>query len=77
MKNPNRRNFLRIAGASFAGLFAAVSMKGALAENKELLNSKQIPLDQWLLNTGAKELPEDLYKQTLDEIKRAERQNSF
>lgn len=65
----NRRDFLKITGASLTGLAlaGAVGMPQAAAKEPSL-HSKE-SLEQWLLNTGADELPPNLYDEVLLKVR--------
>jgi hypothetical protein len=65
----NRRDFLKITGASLTGLVLAsvVGMPEAIA--KEPLSRSKGSMEQWLLNTGADDLPSNLYVDTLEKVK--------
>ena len=65
----NRREFLKITGASLTGL-ALVGVIGAPeATAKEPILRSKTSLEQWLLNTGADELPPTLYNDVLQKLK--------
>ena len=65
----NRRDFLKITGASLTGL-ALVSAVGVpqLIAKKPSLRSKA-SLEQWLLETGADDLPPSLFNDVLLRVK--------
>jgi hypothetical protein len=65
----NRREFLKITGASLTGiaLVSAIGVPQAIAGEKTLRS--EMPLEQWLLNTGADELPPNLYNDMLQKLK--------
>lgn len=65
----NRREFLKITGASLTGLalVSAVGIPQVLAQATSLRS--EISLEQWLLNTGADELPPNLFNDVLQIVK--------
>lgn len=65
----NRREFLKITGASLTGLalVSAVGVPQAMAKTPAL--RAEIALEQWLLNTGADELPPNIYNDMLQKLK--------
>jgi hypothetical protein len=65
----NRREFLKITGASLTGLalVSAVGVPQAIAKEPALRS--EMPLEQWLLNTGADELPPNLFNDALQKLK--------
>jgi hypothetical protein len=65
----NRREFLKITGASLTGLalVSAVGIPQIIAKERSLRS--EMPLEQWLLNTGADELPPNLYNDVLQNLK--------
>ena len=65
----NRREFLKITGASLTGLalVSAVGVPQVMAEKTAL--RAETPLEQWLLNTGADELPPNIYNDMLQKLK--------
>jgi DMSO/TMAO reductase YedYZ molybdopterin-dependent catalytic subunit len=65
----NRRDFLKITGASLTGL-ALVGAAGApRALAKEPALRSETSLEQWLLNTGADELPANLFNDVLLKVR--------
>jgi hypothetical protein len=69
-KKTNRREFLGIAGASLAGL-AIAGMAGVPQQviAKESASRRQTSVEEWLLNTGADDLPKGLYQNALAQMK--------
>jgi hypothetical protein len=65
----NRREFLGIAGASLAGLavIGAVGLPQAAAQESSF--SQKATLEEWLLNTGADDLPKGLYQGALEQLR--------
>ena len=65
----NRREFLGIAGASLAGLAiaGAVGLPQILA--KESSSRQNANIEEWLLNTGADDLPQGLYQAASEQLK--------
>jgi len=65
----NRREFLKITGASLTGLalVSAVGVPQVMAKEPALRS--EMPLEQWLLNTGADELPPNIYNDMLQKLK--------
>jgi hypothetical protein len=65
----NRRDFLKITGASLTGLALAgvVGIPQAIA--KEPFSRSKESLEQWLLNTGADDLAPELYTDVLQKVK--------
>ena len=66
----NRRDFLKITGVSLTGLalVGTVGMPQAAAAKEASLSSKT-SLEQWLLETGADELPPSLYDDVLLKVR--------
>ena len=66
----NRRDFLKMTGASLTGLalVGTVGIPQAAAANESSLRSKE-SMEQWLLNTGADELPPSLYADVLLKVR--------
>jgi len=64
----NRREFLGIAGISLAGL--AVAGVAGLPQiiAKESSSRQSAPIEEWLLNTGADDLPQGLYQRALEQV---------
>lgn len=69
----NRREFLGIAGASLAGLAIAgvVGLPQAIAKGAS--SQQQGAIEDWLLNTGADDLPRGLYQSALEQLTTAGR----
>ena len=65
----NRREFLGIAGASLAGLAIAGAVGLPKVTAKESSSRQNASLEQWLLNTGADDLPQSLYQGALEQLK--------
>lgn len=65
----NRREFLGIAGASLAGLAVAgvVGLPQIIA--KENPSQQKGTIEDWLLNTGADDLPQGLYQGALEQLR--------
>lgn len=65
----NRREFLKLTGVSLTGLalVSAIGVPQLLAKEKSLRS--EMPLEQWLINTGADELPPSLYNDVLQKLK--------
>jgi hypothetical protein len=64
----NRREFLGIAGASLAGLAAIGALGLPKANAKESSSSQKAAIEDWLLNTGADDLPRGLYQGALEQL---------
>lgn len=65
----NRREFLGIAGISLAGL-AVAGVVGLPQINAEESSSRQkANIEEWLLNTGADDLPKGLYQGALEQLR--------
>jgi DMSO/TMAO reductase YedYZ molybdopterin-dependent catalytic subunit len=64
----NRREFLKITGASLTGLalVSAVGIPQAIAKEPSLRSKES--MEQWLLNTGADELPPNLFNDVLQKL---------
>jgi DMSO/TMAO reductase YedYZ molybdopterin-dependent catalytic subunit len=64
----NRREFLGIAGLSLAGL--AVASVAGLPQviAKESASRQSVNFEQWLLNTGADDLPKGIYQKALEQL---------
>ena len=64
----NRREFLGIAGASLAGLaILGAGLPQILA--KESSSRQSATIEEWLLNTGADDLPKGLYLGALEQLR--------
>jgi hypothetical protein len=65
----NRRDFLKVTGASLTGLALAgvVGIPQAIA--KESSKRSKESMEQWLLNTGADDLSPNLYNDVLQKVK--------
>jgi hypothetical protein len=65
----NRRDFLKITGASLTGLalVGVVGMPQAIAKEPSL--HSKMSLEQWLLETGADDLKPNLYNDVLQKVK--------
>jgi DMSO/TMAO reductase YedYZ molybdopterin-dependent catalytic subunit len=65
----NRRDFLKITGVSLTGLALAgvVGLPQAIA--KEPFSRSKMPLEQWLLETGADDLPPKIYDNVLQKLR--------
>ena len=64
----NRREFLKITGASLTGLALVSTVGIPQTIAKEKSSRSQMSLEQWLLNTGAEELPPNLYNDVLQKL---------
>ncbi|HEX8249638.1 MAG TPA: hypothetical protein VF599_15785 [Pyrinomonadaceae bacterium] len=65
----NRREFLGIAGASLAG-FAVIGAMGLPQSAAAESSIRQTAtLEEWLLNTGADDLPRGLYQAASEQLK--------
>jgi hypothetical protein len=65
----NRREFLGIAGASLAGLAAIGALGLPQANAKESSSRQKGTIEDWLLNTGADDLPQGLHRAALEQLK--------
>jgi hypothetical protein len=65
----NRREFLGIAGASLAGLAAIGALGLPKADAKESSSRRMASIEEWLLNTGADDLPQSLHQAALEQLK--------
>jgi hypothetical protein len=65
----NRREFLGIAGASLAGLAVAGAVGLPQIFAKESSSRQNANLEEWLLNTGADDLPQGLFQGALEQLK--------
>jgi len=65
----NRREFLGIAGASLAGLAVAGAVGLPQIIAKESSSRKNASIEEWLLNTGADDLPQGLYQAASEQLK--------
>jgi hypothetical protein len=65
----NRREFLKITGASLTGLALAGAVGIPQLIAKEPTSRAQASLEEWLLNTGAEELPPNLYNDVLQRLR--------
>lgn len=65
----NRRDFLKITGASLTGLALASVVGIPQASAKEPSLRSKTSLEQWLLETGADELPPSLYSDVFLKVK--------
>ena len=64
----NRREFLGIAGASLAGLAIAGAVGLPQIIAKESSSRRNAPIEEWLLNTGADDLPQGLYQAASEQL---------
>ncbi|HEX8369479.1 MAG TPA: hypothetical protein VF604_13115 [Pyrinomonadaceae bacterium] len=65
----NRREFLGIAGASLAGLAVIGTVGLPQSAAKESSFRQKGTLEEWLLNTGADDLPQGLYQAASEQLK--------
>jgi hypothetical protein len=65
----NRREFLGIAGASLAGLAVIGAVRLPKSAAQESSFSQKATLEEWLLNTGADDLPQGLYQAASEQVK--------
>jgi hypothetical protein len=65
----NRREFLKITGASLTGLALVSTVGISQTIAKERPSRSEMSLEQWLLNTGADELPPNLFNEVLQNLK--------
>ena len=65
----NRRDFLKITGASLTGLALITTVGVPQAAAKTSPVGSEMALEQWLLNTGADELPPSLFNDVLQKVK--------
>jgi hypothetical protein len=65
----NRREFLGLAGASLAGLAIAGAVGLPQAVAKGFSSPQKANIEEWLLNTGADDLPKGLYQRALEQLK--------
>lgn len=65
----NRREFLKITGASLTGLALVGTVGMPQASAKEPSLHSKTSLEQWLLETGADELPPNLYNDVLQKVR--------
>ena len=65
----NRREFLKITGASLTGLALVGTVGMPQASAKEPSLQSKTSLEQWLLETGADELPPSLYDDVLLKVR--------
>lgn len=65
----NRREFLGIAGISLAGLAVAGVVGLPQINAKEASSRRKGTMEEWLLNTGADDLPQGLYQNALEQLR--------
>lgn len=64
----NRRDFLKITGVSLTGLALVSTVGVPQAIAKITSGGSEISMEQWLLNTGADELPPSLFNVVLQKL---------
>jgi hypothetical protein len=64
----NRREFLGIAGVSLAGLALAGVVGVPKIVAKESVSQPKGTIEEWLLNTGADDLPQSLFQGAREQL---------
>jgi hypothetical protein len=65
----SRRDFLKITGISLTGIALAGAVGIPQLSAKEPSSRSKESLEQWLLNTGADDLPSNLFVDVLEKVK--------